>query len=788
MIKKMKYLFIATLMFVLPVVINAATVTVCSSECDYTTISAALSHVSTGDTLSVTSDMTAADLTLKSGITLDIPTGVTITLNGTNKAEAGSSIKNNGLFVVNGTLDISGIGYGTSGLISNQAGKMTIKKDASVKFMDIWKGHWSPKTTSVMFTGCEEGATIYVKDEAYVLNAANWDGAILVGETYYATLPLAYAADTAGSTIKLYADARLLETLNINKNLVIDLNGHDIFAPERVIMVQGASFELTGKGKVYETSANYGAINIKGSNVETNTNYTYVKVGKDVTLQAWAPIFITPYESSGNPYAYGVKVDTYGTLIAKDDGSGEGSHGIYVNGQIQHTTNYPVINVHDGSTITSEGPGIFAAGYIELNIGKASITGTHSGIGFKAGKLTIDGATVKATGAKTTPVCYSNGIKPTGAALQLESNSGYAGELEINIKGGSFKSDNANAVIEYLCGKTTTSIKTISISGGEFISGQSSNVFNFSDAFNESKVKFITGGKFNTSPGTYVAEGYKSSISNFDFIVSKAAAVPTGTVKISGTITNGEDAVVQLKQGGVVVKTTISDGDGKYTLSNVAAGVYNISISKDDRNQLEYVEVGKSDVSMNITFGTKNLEVFLNSEAPDVMINRTDYINSNNVQIMVAKEESGTFVEPENRIKALTTEKAIMILLSINILDNQNGGDFITETVGVLEFAFSFDSKDKENIGVIRDHNGQATKFEKLTAKPASGDAEDGTFYVDATNKLLYVYASDFSLYGITYTSAANPKTFDGIDIYVLIGIISLLAVGCSCYLIKRYN
>ena len=104
--------------------------------------------------------------------------------------------------------------------------------------------------------------------------------------------------NTAEGTITLLNDVELSNQLVFTngKNITLDLNGHSISRTNNVVMVQNAHLTVTGTGKISETAPDYGAIVIKGSNNENDTNYSVVTVESGVTLEAWAAIFITPFQ------------------------------------------------------------------------------------------------------------------------------------------------------------------------------------------------------------------------------------------------------------------------------------------------------------------------------------------------------------------------------------------------------------------------------------------------------------------------------------------------------------
>lgn len=616
----------------------------------------------------------------------------------------------------------------------------------------------------------------------------------IIGETEYTTLEAAYTAATAGDTIKLLGDVTLESTLNINKNIIIDLNGHNIAAADSVIFVQGASLEVKGSGTIKETTPYFYAIGLKGSDDSTvASDYTKVVVGKDVILEGWAPVFIRQFNadvvSSTSTDAYGVIVDVYGTLNSVKDKSNETGHAMYINGKVTNKTNYPVINVHDGTVLNSLGGGIYAAGYAEWNVGKATITAVENGIAIKAGFLNLTGTSVTASGDSTIPVSgYSNGVNASGAALQIESNDAYGSDMEITIDGGIYKSINSACIYEYLdSGNTDTEVNSFEIKSGTFISAAGKPNLLFSSEFNSMFTKFIKGGTFTDSPETYVADGYKVSSGTSGFTVSKIV-VAAGTYTISGTVTGGADSIIQLRKGSSIIRTLLADSDGKYSITNVAKGEYNITFTNETNSAFKYVEITNANVTVDATLsGTilPQIAIVQNELAPATVINNSEVITNTIAIISITQEEKDSNNPGQTLIQNLSKNDE-KIFIEINIRNEDF--DFVSSLNGVLEFIIDFDPSGKENINLYRAHAGIATKFDKLTSRPAVADFEDGSFYLDSTNKKLYVYASDFSLYGIGYTTVTNPKTLDNIDSYIFISILSILSIFSIGYVLKKTN
>ena len=209
--------------------------------------------------------------------------------------------------------------------------------------------------------------------------------------------------------------------------------------------------------------------------------------------------------------AAGVNVEVNGTLQSVPDVDGYDGHGIYLQGLVKNKANYPIITVNQTAKVLSGGPGIYAAGYAQWNINGAYIEGESAGIAIKSGIFNMNAGTIKAYGKDDTPTeGNGNGVNSSGTAIQVESNSGYAGDIEININGGSIISENSAAFYEYLAnGTVTTNVKSISIIGGSFVSNETKDNFIASDIFDTKFNQFITGGTYSTDPTRYVKNGYK---------------------------------------------------------------------------------------------------------------------------------------------------------------------------------------------------------------------------------------------------------------------------------------
>lgn len=309
--------------------------------------------------------------------------------------------------------------------------------------------------------------------------------------------------------ISLTNNITLNETLEINKTVNINLNNHTIEADEKVFLIQGGSLNLSGNGIIKETKPNYGAVMLIGSDDSTKKDYSTVSVGSGITLEGWSGIFINHNNKTG----YGILVNMNGKINAVDDINGGPGAGIYVNGQIQHQNNSPIINLSNTTNIISSGNGIYAAGYATYNINGAYISGKESGLGIKSGVFNILDGTIIGTGEDKTPTSgNNNGINASGTAIQIESNPKYSGDIELDIKNGTIKSVNSNVIYEYTTNNNSTEVKNINLSGGTYISNANKSVFSLSDSLKNTHQKFISGGTYSSDPTNYLESGYSTSV------------------------------------------------------------------------------------------------------------------------------------------------------------------------------------------------------------------------------------------------------------------------------------
>lgn len=356
--------------------------------------------------------------------------------------------------------------------------------------------------SSYVAEGFEATASADGKFEIVKIKVAEVDG------IQYETLTAAINAATDGQTIKLLADSTGNTTAQISdgRKLTLNMNGFNAgFIKNNKISIYHGGLNIIGSGKLYEEAPYLAPVVIYGSDEPQATDYTTVTVGKGVTLEGWAGLFIDKLAAnSGGANAFGIKATVNGKLNSVKDIDGAGGHALYVNGTISATEgNVPKITLNGATLTTEEGNGMYLAGYAKTTITDSTITSTSensTGIEIRAGKLTISGITTVSGGeGEFVAGPNGNGSTSNNVALAVVQHTTKLPVI-VTVEGGTF---NGGAAIyqadEQGNGAEAVAKVQISVEDG---------IFN-GVVYSENKTNFITGGTFSKKPDkAYCAEGY----------------------------------------------------------------------------------------------------------------------------------------------------------------------------------------------------------------------------------------------------------------------------------------
>lgn len=360
------------------------------------------------------------------------------------------------------------------------------------------------------------------------------------------------AATKNGGDIVLQNDITLKSGLEIEgSNVIVDLNGKTITIDESsYIFLKKGNLEFTGTGIIKDVTDNNqsgSTIYVRGSEDKTAKDFSTLTVGKDVTIETtqWG-INLTHSQRK----AYGVTLNFNGTLITSSVDCG----GITVHGNVKNDgklDNAPVLNFGKTAKVSAEkGITLYGAGIGEWNILGGEYTG-ESVIGIKSGKLVVNDGVFTATGEKKIGELYGNGMIATGSAIQIENNTGYAGNMEIVINGGTFNSNKGLSIYHYPpTDNQENALKSLVINGGNF-----NAKFELLDNDNVT----IEYGKFANEIIEYLKNGYIQS--NTDGVYSVSNIIGSG----AGLLINGKVNTDYVKPGEEVTISTM----GSFELDSV---------------------------------------------------------------------------------------------------------------------------------------------------------------------------------------------------------------------------
>ena len=357
----------------------------------------------------------------------------------------------------------------------------------------------------------------------------------------YTTLEAALAAAKDGQTVTLLESntpsAKVIEVED--KNITLDLGNNVLTAQVNVsesnLTIKNGTIEsplsdayLDGGAAVYVMASD---------DPSASANDCVLNVESTALLHGYYGILVSG-PTYGSNAAYGATINVEGTVYGP----------IFVAGNIGNKTELQAgselvtINIENGAYLDGneakgdDSAAIVQSGETVLNIcDGATLVGTEA-IAMKRGSLNIEGGTFIGNGDKIDPaVANNNGSENTGSAISVTST--YAKNfnvLDINISGGTFKSDknaavyvghsvNNKAPVGYRCNIV------LDISGGTFISADDVDAVYIAEKIdadtgitttNKVAEKFISNGSFSSSVTAYLVDGFNYELKSGDGMFS----------------------------------------------------------------------------------------------------------------------------------------------------------------------------------------------------------------------------------------------------------------------------
>lgn len=267
----------------------------------------------------------------------------------------------------------------------------------------------------------------------------------------------AIAAAKDGETVILLSDRKNFVTNTINANITIDLNGKTLsvgnnnpfFRTNGEVTIQNGTIDSQYACVIVNAYNKLTLKNVKITGVTGDNGKNLVNVCSNAEVTIDKDTVLTASGSNGAAVFIGQDMDAkytlnvYGKVIQESK-----SFAISGNGSYKGTT---TINIYDGAEVKSASVAIYhpQAGVINVNGG---LVEGYCAIGIKSGTLNINGGTVRGT-ADDHVLDDSNSTSGTitydGSAIIVDSRStGYAGNVNINVTGGTVESYYSTAIRE----------------------------------------------------------------------------------------------------------------------------------------------------------------------------------------------------------------------------------------------------------------------------------------------------------------------------------------------------
>ena len=364
-----------------------------------------------------------------------------------------------------------------------------------------------------------------------------------IGDEQYETLAAAFEKAENGEVIELLSDVEETGINVTDKTIILNIGTHTITAatPDET----NAIFKVTGNGNL--------TVNGSGSivNEKTTANYHAFRVAEGGALTIGEGVTVTANQCCVFIRDKGSTLTTSGNLTSSATFAiaGNGSEG------------------WGGTTVTIAGGSVSATyddgfAIYQPQSGTLNITGgtiiADNPIGIKSGALNISGGSIQATGTYHEVVeTYGNGINPSGSAITIDSNGAYAGEVKINITGGTISSENSPAVREV---GSDDELVSIDVSENAVLqSGENgtSDIEITNDAAKGSKAT-VNGGSFSKDiPEKYIkdADLLVVQADGGAYTVGETAEEAVKNAKDTVTVHNGT-AVTDVPAGVIVTNST----------------------------------------------------------------------------------------------------------------------------------------------------------------------------------------------------------------------------------------
>ena len=555
----------------------------------------------------------------------------------------------------------------------------------------------------------------------------------------------------AGGEIKLTGDITTSGLFSVQKDAMIDLNGHKITRERDVVGATPVFYVTEGTLAVDDT--------VGGGEIVSKNN-----AGTAEAIRVYAG------DASKKPNAILNKVklssDGFGVVIMGNSEAGETAEkvsflaSVIINSSAEvYGTSTGVLLEGKGATLEVNGATIkseafaisgngtwkgdknkggtsitITSGKIEsekdlaiyhpqdgiLNISGGTITGTD-GIQLKAGGAAItnvSGGTIKATGDFVEALTdSSNGSVATGSAISLIGNSGYAGNISLNISGAGVEiiSEKGYAVRQEITKGEASQVSSVKISAGTIKGAEGALYFGNYDKDTYS----LTGGSYSSDPSDYVDKAISTIVEKDGLFTVKGKAAPIVT-PVEPKLPDGtsDDVTAEIKPATAVV-LGVDTTKSAITEETKAAAI-------TETMKVISADITSKDLTVNEETGAVEISVATASEAAKGLLKDNETLASKDIAPLPVFNQLTS-----SALKAKTAEEVrVMKILS-------------STTAGEFKYASE----------ITADMDGKFT-IQNTDGKIHSGALEAGTDYLLT---LFIKDGSSFDLDGAEDGSITDP-------------------------------
>ncbi|WP_217595660.1 S-layer homology domain-containing protein, partial [Cohnella sp. GbtcB17] len=267
---------------------------------------------------------------------------------------------------------------------------------------------------------------------------------------------------------------------------------------------------------------------------------------------------------------------------------------------------------------------------------------------------------------------------------------------------------------------------------------------------------------------------------------------PNGTYSVLGTVVDdtldanySTGAAVKVMKGNVQIgSTATTDANGRFKVTGVPNGTYNLIVTKADQIITVAVTVKDQDYDFSPRFivlprGNKNSALVIKGDTPSVVVDGLNDLfadtqhaytaddqqlvadgGSVKITLGVEKQDAATATGASD-LRNLAGGQSFDLYLDMTLTktridtSNQTTSTALSTVGSLLKIIVPYDLSNKTNVTVYRYHDGAAQKLTQLALSAATPSSEG--YMLDLAGNQIIVWAQNFSTYAVAYGEIDSP-------------------------------